>query len=153
MFCKICGKEIEKESIYCPFCGLEIKKSDKPAENKQANIPFVSEHNYSDLNTNQREIHSNSSSTRKNIRCQICSQIRPTKEIHFMKNVGMLFSREYSEIEGHLCKQCINRYFWEYFLTNIFLGWWGTISFIINPFLVLNNLWYYLTSLFMKKDF
>jgi len=159
MYCKHCGKTIPITSIFCPFCGTEIKKSNENSDTDKEShrIPIkidgeviVSVRQSSTLPKIDDNFVLNSESSN---RCQICGQNRPTRKIHFIKNIGMFFRRQYSEIEGHLCKQCINRYFWEYFLTNILLGWWGTISFVINPFLILNNLWYFLSSIFMKKEF
>ncbi len=71
--------------------------------------------------------------------CQDCGLEAPTKYVSFHQNVGMLFMRQSKSVEGYLCKSCIHRHFWKMTGTNLFLGWWGTISFIITPFLILNN--------------
>lgn len=150
MNCTNCGKKIKEDDRFCTFCGKK-------------NYRIVSEESkhkegYQQSNVNN-EIQLTSNYSLKNgiicekVKCQSCGEHRPLKTIHFIKNTGMLFSREQSEIKGDLCKKCINKYFLEYFLTNVFLGWWGTISFIINPFLILNNLWYFSISIFMKKEF
>lgn len=81
------------------------------------------------------------------MRCQACGDDAPTKYVSFHKNIGLLIVRLGSHVEGELCKRCINKYFWEFFLTNMVLGWWGMISFIMNPFLIINNIYYYVGAL------
>ena len=49
----------------------------------------------------------------------------------YRKNIGMLFRRKYSVASGELCSSCHEKFF-NAGLTNIFLGWWGIISFVIN---------------------
>ena len=56
----------------------------------------------------------------------------------------MFVTRQWSKIEGDLCRPCINRYFRSYTLTTLFLGWWGVISIVLTPFILLNNLLRYL---------
>jgi hypothetical protein len=38
------------------------------------------------------------------------------------------------------------RYFSSYSLTTLFLGWWGVISFVVTPFILLNNIFQYLSA-------
>jgi hypothetical protein len=81
--------------------------------------------------------------------CQSCGIEAPTKYVAFYQNIGVVLMRFHKSIEGKLCKNCIHRYFWQFTTTNVFLGWWGTISFIITPFLILNNLVRYSGCVFM----
>lgn len=81
--------------------------------------------------------------------CQTCGVEAPTRYVSFHQNVGMLVMRRSKSIEGFLCKSCIHRHFWSMTGTNLFLGWWGTISFFITPFLILNNVGRYLFCLGM----
>lgn len=81
--------------------------------------------------------------------CQSCGVEAPTKYVSFHQNIGALLMRFSKSIEGKLCKDCIHQRFWSTTGTTLFLGWWGTISFIITPFLLLNNIIRYLTCLGM----
>ena len=64
-------------------------------------------------------------------------------------SIGALVMRFSKSVEGELCKRCIHRYFWSFTGTNLLLGWWGTISFCLNPFFILNNTFRYLMCLGM----
>lgn len=83
--------------------------------------------------------------------CQKCGIEAPTKYVAFYQNIGLLFMRMMYSTEGHLCKPCIHSTFWTYFASNMFLGWWGMISLIINPFLILNNVFRYAFCLGMES--
>ncbi len=63
----------------------------------------------------------------------------------------MLIMRRSYSVGGYLCKNCIEEYFWNYTGRTIVFGWWGIISFIVTPFILLNNLFYYFLSLRLKK--
>jgi hypothetical protein len=82
--------------------------------------------------------------------CQACGVEAPTKYVAFYKNIGALVMRFFQSVEGNLCKSCIHKYFWRFTLTDLFLGWWGVISFFITPFLILNNLARYVLCLGME---
>ena len=79
--------------------------------------------------------------------CQCCGIEAPTKKTAFYQNIGALVMRFSQSVEGNLCKDCIHKNFWKMTSTTLFLGWWGTISFIITPFLLLNNIGRYLMAL------
>jgi hypothetical protein len=79
--------------------------------------------------------------------CQSCGIEAPTKYVAFYQNIGALLVRFSKSVEGELCKSCIHRYFWSFTGVNLFFGWWGTISFLVTPFFVLNNVFRYLTCL------
>jgi hypothetical protein len=51
----------------------------------------------------------------------------------------MIVVRHNSRVQGDLCRPCMRKYFRSFTLTTLFLGWWGTASFFITPFLLLNN--------------
>jgi hypothetical protein len=63
----------------------------------------------------------------------------------------MIFIRWEKSIKGYLCKSCITGYFWEYTLASLALGWWGFISLMANPLIILNNVFRFLTCLFMPR--
>ena len=52
----------------------------------------------------------------------------------------MLVARRSKEWVGNACKPCGKRWFWKSTLHTLFLGWWGTISFIVTPFFLLGNI-------------
>jgi len=54
------------------------------------------------------------------------------------------------KVEGNLCKSCIHKYFWEFILITLVLGWWGVISFFTTLFYIPNNIIRYLLSLSLK---
>jgi hypothetical protein len=79
--------------------------------------------------------------------CQCCGVEAPTKQVEFYQNIGALVIRFHQSVKGRLCKSCIHKYFWRFTLVNLFLGWWGTISLLLNPFLILNNIVRYVGAL------
>lgn len=79
--------------------------------------------------------------------CSTCIQFGPVKKVTFRKNVGMVFARRTSKVEGELCGRCIEKHFWSFTATTLFLGWWGVISFLVSPFILLGNLFEYLGAL------
>lgn len=81
--------------------------------------------------------------------CQGCGVEAATKYVSFHQNIGAVFLRFSSSIDGSLCKSCIHKHFWKMTGTTFFLGWWGTISFIVTPFLLLNNVGRYAMCLGM----
>jgi len=84
--------------------------------------------------------------------CQLCGSLAPTKNVEFYQNIGMLLARQYSSVKGRLCKRCINREFKKRTLTTMFLGWWGTISFITTPFYLINNIISFVPTIGMKTE-
>jgi hypothetical protein len=83
--------------------------------------------------------------------CEACGQHPAARHVVFHQNVGLLIIRLSKSIRGDLCGGCIHKYFWEFTAINLLLGWWGIISFIVTPFLVLNNLLYYAGMLGSKS--
>ncbi len=84
--------------------------------------------------------------------CHICGSLAPTKNVEFYQNIGMLFARQYSSVKGRLCKKCINIEFKKKTLTTLVLGWWGTISFFITPFYLLNNIIRFVPTIGMSEE-
>jgi len=82
--------------------------------------------------------------------CQDCGVEAETKHVSFHQNIGALVIRFPKSVEGHLCKSCINKHFWGMTMTTLFLGWWGTISFIVTPFFLINNIGRYIFCLGMS---
>jgi hypothetical protein len=82
--------------------------------------------------------------------CEECGVKAETREVTFYQNIGALIVRFSSTAEGHMCKSCIHKHFWSMTGVSLLLGWWGVISFLLNPFLILNNVIHYLGCLGMK---
>jgi hypothetical protein len=84
---------------------------------------------------------------RSGILCQGCGLEAPTKYAEFHQNIGALIVRFGKSYKGNLCKQCIHKYFWQSSLTTLFLGPWGTISLVLWPIFLVNNVARYLGAL------
>lgn len=82
--------------------------------------------------------------------CEACGVEAETRHVTFYQNIGALVVRFSNTADGYLCKSCIHKYFWSMTMTSLLLGWWGIISFIVNPFFILNNIIRYLGCLGMK---
>lgn len=82
--------------------------------------------------------------------CQACGVEAPTKYVEFHQNIGAFLVRFPRSIKGKLCKSCIHKYFWSYTSTTFLMGWWGSISLIVTPFYILNNVGRYLGCVTMK---
>lgn len=81
--------------------------------------------------------------------CQDCGVEAATKYVSFHQNIGALIIRFSRSVEGNLCKSCIHKHFWTMTGITAVLGWWGTISFILTPFFLLNNIGRYVFCLGM----
>jgi hypothetical protein len=79
--------------------------------------------------------------------CTVCDVEDPTLFVCFRQNIGMLFLRTTTKIEGELCRPCINMYFRSYTLTTLFLGWWGVPAFVITPAFLVSNVVQYFYAL------
>jgi hypothetical protein len=84
--------------------------------------------------------------------CQGCGVEAPTRQVAFYQNIGALVMRYSSKVEGKLCKSCIHKHFWKMTAVNLTLGWWGTISLIMTPCFLINNLGHYMVCLFMPSS-
>lgn len=91
------------------------------------------------------------SQTINNDTCESCGLPNETKYVEFYENVGMIFIRQSRNAKGRFCKACIDYYFWNFTGKTILLGWWGAISLIVTPFILLNNFFRYIFTLGMKK--
>jgi hypothetical protein len=82
--------------------------------------------------------------------CHHCGVEAPLRQVTLYQNIGALVVRYTQTLTGELCKSCIATNFWKMTLTTFFLGWWGTISFFMTPFILINNLVRYIMSLGME---
>jgi len=159
MFCPNCGKQISNDSKFCIFCGKEflvepvVGPVSKPVSKDGYVKVFNHEHDDFLVEPVVEPIIEDGNVKAFNRECdycQVCGDYAPTKYIEFYQNVGMFLARQSKSIKGKLCKNCINKNFWDFTLTTLFLGWWGIISFFVTPFYILNNFFRYLTCLKLK---
>jgi hypothetical protein len=81
--------------------------------------------------------------------CQACGVEAPSKQVEFYQNVGALVMRFHRSVKGKLCKRCIHANFWKMSGITLAVGWLGTISIIVAPFFLINNIARYLGALGM----
>lgn len=122
MICQNCQKENNNDAKFCCFCGQDAKE--------------IKEGGSVDLYFQKRD---NS--------CQVCGAYAPIKYVEFNQNVGMLVMREYKEVKGKLCRNCINKTFWRFTLITLAVGWLGAISLLVAPYFIVSNIIYYIGSL------
>jgi hypothetical protein len=65
--------------------------------------------------------------------CQSCGVEAPTRKVFFVQHIGALVMFFHRRIGGLLCRNCVNKYFGQYFLVTLTLGWWGIISMFATP--------------------
>jgi ssDNA-binding Zn-finger/Zn-ribbon topoisomerase 1 len=82
--------------------------------------------------------------------CQCCGRVAQTKHVALYRSIGMIIMRQSASIKGDFCKKCASFYFWEYTLTTLAAGWWSPTSFVLSPFYILINIFYYLRTLKME---
>jgi hypothetical protein len=73
--------------------------------------------------------------------CQNCKREVPTWNVTFYQVIGLLVGFSHKRITGHLCENCISKFFDEYTLTTLALGWWSAISFLLTPAVIISNIW------------
>lgn len=82
--------------------------------------------------------------------CQACGVEAATEHVSFHQNIGLLVVRLSKSVSGDLCKSCIHKNFWSLTGATALMGWWGVISFIVTPFILLSNVIQYATCLRME---
>jgi hypothetical protein len=64
----------------------------------------------------------------------------------------MLIMRQMHQTEGRLCQDCLGRAYRKHQLCNLFLGWWGMISFVLTfVFLIENTRQYFVARSELKR--
>src|SRR5262245_36680731 len=69
--------------------------------------------------------------------CQSCGVEAPTRKVFFVQHIGAVVMFFHKRIGGLFCRNCVNKYFAQYTLTTLFLGWWGVISLFATPVVLL----------------
>jgi len=65
--------------------------------------------------------------------CQSCGIEAPTRKVFFVQHIGAVIMFFHKRIGGLFCRNCVNKYFSEFFFKTLFLGWWGVISVFATP--------------------
>jgi hypothetical protein len=65
--------------------------------------------------------------------CQSCGVEAPTRKVFFVQHIGAIVMFFHRRIGGLFCRNCVNKYFTQYFLVTLTLGWWGIISMFATP--------------------
>jgi hypothetical protein len=135
MFCKNCGDKVEQGAQFCSDCGdriVAVSSGGQSHSSKISHEPYQQE---------AMEV------------CQLCGSTAPVMSVNLNANIGMLFMRREKQMKGRLCKKCISDTFWNFTMTNLFLGWWGVISFFATCAFMIGNIFQYVSSLSMKKTY
>ena len=71
--------------------------------------------------------------------CQSCGVEAPTQKVLFVQHIGAIVMFFHRRIGGLFCRNCVNKYFTQYFFVTLTLGWWGLISVFATPVVLLNG--------------
>lgn len=72
--------------------------------------------------------------------CEACGADRETRYVEFHQHIGLVVIMLHSSVKGELCRDCISQNFWATTGVTLVAGWWGCLSFVITPFVLVNNL-------------
>ena len=78
--------------------------------------------------------------------CQSCGAQAPTYKVFFVQHIGAIIFFFHKRISGSFCRSCVNKHFFEYFFTTLFLGWWGAISLFATPVVLIIDLVNYIPA-------
>jgi hypothetical protein len=76
--------------------------------------------------------------------CVSCLSKPAVRYVEFYQIIGLIIVLFRRSIKGKLCKDCIEKHFWSYTGTTLLMGWWGIFSFLLTPFVLINNFVRYL---------
>jgi len=69
--------------------------------------------------------------------CQSCGVEAPTRKVFFVQHIGAIVVFFHKRIGGLFCRNCVDKYFREYFVITLLAGWWGLISVFATPIVLL----------------
>jgi hypothetical protein len=75
--------------------------------------------------------------------CQSCGVEAPTRKVLFVQHIGAVVMFFHRRIGGLFCRNCVNKYFTQYFFVTLALGWWGLISVFATPVVLLIDIFNY----------
>jgi hypothetical protein len=77
------------------------------------------------------------------VTCQVCKSRPAVANGNFVANIGLVVMRFTYRMSAAVCSRCLHLQFAKYQAINLFLGWWGVISFFATPiFIVMNGVSY-----------
>ncbi len=79
--------------------------------------------------------------------CRLCHRRGPTRPVVFRQNIGVILLRFAKKVEGPLCRRCIESTFSDMTLITFFAGWWGIISIVVTPFILVSNIAEYTSAI------
>jgi hypothetical protein len=78
--------------------------------------------------------------------CDLCRKKKPTVSAGINRHIGAIILMFHKSIRGQFCKECISQVFWKYTLITLLFGWWGVVSLIVTPIVLINNTVVYVRS-------
>jgi hypothetical protein len=75
--------------------------------------------------------------------CQSCGIEAPTRKVLFVQHIGAIVVFFHRRVGGFFCRNCVNKYFTQYFFITLVAGWWGLISVLATPFVLLIDIFNY----------
>jgi len=72
-------------------------------------------------------------------RCDLCRSPKSVRAVTFLQNIGLVVVRLNKQVQGVFCGRCIRSTFWSCTLTTLFFGWWGFVSCIATPIILVAN--------------
>ena len=72
--------------------------------------------------------------------CQACGSHGPTTHAVFRQNIGALVMRFSKTLDANLCSKCVKKYFGEFTLITVAVGWLGIVSIVVAPIFVVLNI-------------
>jgi len=72
-------------------------------------------------------------------RCDLCRSPKSVRSVTFLQNIGLVVVRLSKQVQGVFCGSCIRKSFWSCTLTTLFFDWWGFVSFIATPIILVAN--------------
>lgn len=78
--------------------------------------------------------------------CRCCGKEAPSANVRLSRHIGMIILMQHTSIDGRVCKPCIYEKALNFSLITLFFGWWGLASFFITPFVLVGNLFAYLSG-------
>jgi hypothetical protein len=93
--------------------------------------------------TNARPLPPKRAAVNEELICQLCGW-EPARWLTIRRHVGMLLMQKFVKLQAPLCRECGQKKLVEYTTRTLWQGWWGYISFFVNWFVLVSNLFAWL---------